>query len=46
MIEIESCPLEHKNGNWEKYSILVKPPTAGVRILTLDGGGVRGIAEL
>ncbi|KAJ3563826.1 hypothetical protein NPX13_g8067 [Xylaria arbuscula] len=28
------------------WTIRVKPPTAGARILSLDGGGVRGIAEL
>jgi predicted acylesterase/phospholipase RssA len=28
------------------WPIFIKPPTAGTRILSLDGGGVRGIVEL
>ncbi|KAH0538884.1 hypothetical protein FGG08_004540 [Glutinoglossum americanum] len=32
--------------DWWPWVSFVKPPSAGVRVLTLDGGGVRGILEL
>ncbi|KAH8144522.1 uncharacterized protein LAJ45_11462 [Morchella importuna] len=44
-IEINECVFCGES--WErKQRIQTKPPFAGVRILTLDGGGIRGILEL
>ncbi|KAI0974552.1 hypothetical protein F4678DRAFT_458515 [Xylaria arbuscula] len=47
-IRLESCPLEHRNkaGSQMSYLASIKPDQAGVRILTLDGSGIRGIVEL
>lgn len=43
----EVCPLCYKKTG-ENYSHLIrmKPRCAGARIVTLDGGGIRGIMEL
>ena len=38
LIEISSCPLPHKPQLWNTpWSVAVKPATAGVRVLCLDG---------
>lgn len=43
-VEVNDCPL-CGSCNWN-YHIPLHPPESGLRILTLDGGGVRGIIEL
>ena len=40
------CPLHEDDRFGRPWPISLKPLNAGVRILTLDGGGVRGIMEL
>ncbi|KAK7557627.1 hypothetical protein IWX91DRAFT_110775 [Phyllosticta citricarpa] len=46
-LTIQACPLcsNHIQPSWS-HKIALKPKAAGVRILSLDGGGVRGIIEL
>ncbi|EMC99209.1 hypothetical protein BAUCODRAFT_146182 [Baudoinia panamericana UAMH 10762] len=46
-VEIHECPMERRARRFRNvWQIELFPPSCGVRILTLDGGGVRGIVEL
>ncbi|KAH6989842.1 hypothetical protein EDB80DRAFT_162470 [Ilyonectria destructans] len=39
------CHSTEPNGSWP-VSVALQPPLAGVRVLSLDGGGTRGMIEL
>lgn len=49
IFELTYCPLHHKDleGQFStRWPVFIKPHGAGVRIMSLDGGGIRGIIEL
>jgi predicted acylesterase/phospholipase RssA len=47
LVEVFECPLEPlKRELHQAWRVSLKPPSAGVRVLSLDGGGIRGIVEL
>ncbi|KAJ8113331.1 hypothetical protein OPT61_g4511 [Boeremia exigua] len=47
ILDMEFCPLHPNSDHWPSpYYVRFKPDHAGVRLLSLDGGGMRGIVEL
>lgn len=46
-VKLKCCPLHRASTQWDRpLTIYFKAPEAGVCVLSLDGGGIRGIVQL
>lgn len=47
IVQIQSCPLHHKKVHWSPPAVVSRPSAgAGLRVLCLENGGIRGVLQL